>query len=160
VLSSFEFSGVQQHHAAADRREGVLELEIVEDGARRDDVFEKSPQGGDVPLAVAQLVDEMAFSLNRRNMKGLIERAVGGLDPQRCVQDQQRLAYGVDDVLSIVFNVFKQSSSIHGGSPSALQEREPMSFSLKDVEFKMGEKGAVIINETRRFSRSAILKDD
>jgi hypothetical protein len=35
-----------------------------------------------------------------------------------------------------------------------------MSFSLKDVEFKMGEKGAVIINETRRFSRSAILKDD
>jgi hypothetical protein len=42
---------------------GVLQLEVVEHRAGGDDVLEQPAQGGDVPLAVAQLVDEAALGL-------------------------------------------------------------------------------------------------
>src|SRR5438105_2608359 len=92
---------VEQHHPAADGREGVLELEVVEDGALGDDVLQQGPQVGDVPLAVAQLVDQAALGLPGRDVERLVEGAVGGPDAQRGVQDQQRLAHRVHDVLGV-----------------------------------------------------------
>ena len=58
-----QFSRVEQHDPASDDREGVLELEVVEDGAHGDDVFEQRAQIGDVPLPVAELVDQLVLGL-------------------------------------------------------------------------------------------------
>ncbi len=122
VVARLELAGVQEHHPAADGREGVLELEVVEDGALGDDVFEQGPQVGDVPLAVAQLVDEAALGLPGRDVERLVEGAVGGPDAQRGVEDQQGLAHRVDDVLGVVLNVFDQRSLFHHGHPAGCSE--------------------------------------
>ena len=103
-LARLQLAGVEQHHPAADDREGVLQLEVVEDGALGDDVLEQGPQVGDVPLAVAQLVDEAVLGLLGRDVKGLVEGAVGGADAQGGVEDQQRLAHRIHDVLRVGFD--------------------------------------------------------
>ena len=123
VVARLELAGVEQHHPAADGREGVLELEVVEDGALGDDVLEQGPQVGDVPLAVAQLVDEAALGLRGRDVERLVEGAVGGPDAQRGVEDQQGLAHRVDDVLGVVLNILDQWFSSHRGPP-------PLSFDV------------------------------
>ena len=117
VVARLELAGVEQHHPAADDREGVLELEVVEDGALGDDVLEQGPQVGDVPLAVAQLVDEAALGLLGRDVERLVEGAVGGPDAQRGVEDQQRLAHRIDDVLGVVLNILDQWFTYHSGPP-------------------------------------------
>ncbi len=101
MVARLELAGVQEHHPAADGREGVLELEVVEDGALGDDVLEQGPQVGDVPLAVAQLVDEAALGLPGRDVERLVEGAVGGPDAQRGVEDQQGLSHRLHNVLGI-----------------------------------------------------------
>ena len=117
MVARLELAGVEQHHPAADGREGVLELEVVEDGALGDDVLEQGPQVGDVPLAVAQLVDEAALGLRGRDVERLVEGAVGGPDAQRGVEDQQGLAHRVHDVLGVVLNILDQWLSSHRGPP-------------------------------------------
>ena len=116
VVARLELAGVEQHHPPADDREGVLELEVVEDGALGDDVLEQGPQVGDVPLAVAQLVDEAALGLRGRDVERLVEGAVGRPDAQRGVEDQQRLAHRVHDVLGVVLDVLDDWFSRHRGS--------------------------------------------
>src|SRR5687768_2979370 len=126
-MARLELAGVEQHHPAADYREGVVELEVVEDGAFGDDVLKEGPQVGDVPLAVAQLVDEAALGLAGRDVEGLVESAIGGPDAQRGIEDQQRLAHRIDDVLRVilnvlVFNIFDQRGSFHQDHPAARVE--------------------------------------
>ncbi len=41
-------------------------------------------------------------------MKGLVEGAVGGVDAQAAVENQERLADRVDDVLRVSLNLFEQ----------------------------------------------------
>ena len=122
VLAGLELPGVQEHHPAADHREVVLELEVVEHGALGDDVFEEGAQVGSVPLAVAQFVDQVALGLDGRDVKRVVEGAVGGVDAQRGVEDQQGLAHRVHDVLGIVLNILDQRFSFHQAHPSACFE--------------------------------------
>src|SRR6185503_4477033 len=100
-----QFSSVEQHHAASDDGEIVFELEVVEDGARRNDVLEQRAQIRNVPLSVAQLVDEPVLGLFRGNVKGLIEGAIRRVNAQTAVENQQRLANRVDDILRIRFDL-------------------------------------------------------
>ena len=122
VVACLELASVEQHHPAADDREGVLELEVVEDRALGDDVLEQGPQVGDVPLAVAQLVDESALGLIGRDVKRLVEGAVGGADAERGVEDQQGLAHRVNNVLGVVLNILNEWCSFHTYHPSACFE--------------------------------------
>ena len=80
VMARLELAGVEQHHPTPDSRERMLELEVVEDRALGDDILEKRPQVGDIPLAVAQLIDQAVFGLLGRDLEGLIEGIVGGPD--------------------------------------------------------------------------------
>ena len=114
-MPALELASVEQHHATTDDREGVLQLEVVEDGALRDDVLEQCPQVGDVPLAVAQFVDQAVLGFFGGDVKCLIEGAVSALHTQRGVEDQQRLAHRVHDVLRIRLDVFNQLCSFHHG---------------------------------------------
>ena len=108
VPARLKLAGIEQHDPAADHREGVLQLKVVEDGTLGDDVFEQSPQVGNVPLAVAQLVNEPVHRLFGGDLKGLIERAVGGADAQGGVENQQGLAHRIDDVQRVVLNILDE----------------------------------------------------
>ena len=85
----------------------MLPLKVVEDRTQGDNIFEKSSQGGNVPLAVAQLVDEAVLGFFERDLKSLVKGAVRGSHAQRGVENQQRFAHRIDDVLSICFNGFQ-----------------------------------------------------
>ena len=104
---------------AADHRERVLQFEVVEHGAGGDDVFEQGAQVGDVPLAVAQFVDEPALGLTGRDVERLVEGAVGRADAQGGVEDEERLADRVHDVLCVVLEVVGQRSAVHHAHRSA-----------------------------------------
>ena len=90
---------VEQHDLAAERLEIVLDLEILDGRAARQQLFEQLAQPRDVPLAVADLVDEPAQHVVRRDREGAVERAVGAFDAQVLVEHQQRLAHRVDGAL-------------------------------------------------------------
>ena len=113
VMARLKLAGVEQHHPASDDREGVLELEVVEDGTLGHNILEQCPQVGDVPLAVAQFVNQAVLGFRGRDVKGLIESSVGGPDAQGGVEDRQRLAHGVDDVLGVGFDILDQGFSCH-----------------------------------------------
>jgi hypothetical protein len=82
--------------------------EVVEDGAGRDDVFEQRTQIGNVPLAVAELVDELVLRLFGRDVEGLVEGAVRRMNAQAAVKNQERLTDGVDDILGIRLDLLEQ----------------------------------------------------
>ena len=119
MVAGLELARVEQHHASANHRKGVVQLEIVEDGAFGDDILEQRPQVGDILLAVAELVDQAALSFRGRDVKCLVEGAIGGPDAQRRIQNQQGLAHRVDDVLSVVLNIFHEWAWFYHGHPRA-----------------------------------------
>ena len=79
MVSGLELARVEQHHAPPDDRKVVFQFEIVEDRTLRNDVFEERSQVGNVPLAVAQLVDQAVFGFLGRDLEGLVEGAVGAI---------------------------------------------------------------------------------
>ena len=115
VTTLTQSSCVQQHHPAADEREVVLELEVVEDRALRNDVFEQCAQCGNVPLTVAKLVDQPVLGLVRCDVKRLVEGTIRGVNAETAVEDQQRLANGVHHVLGVGFDLFDQKWIVNRG---------------------------------------------
>ena len=63
IAGPTDLAGVQEHPPPADALEVVRDLEVAERAVLGEDVLEEGPQLGDVPLAVAQLVDEPALGL-------------------------------------------------------------------------------------------------
>ena len=120
VVAGLELAGVEQHHPAADHRERVVEFEVLEDGTFGNDVLEQRPQVRDVPLAVSQLVDEAAFGLPGGDVERLVKGAVGGLDTERGVEDEQRFPHRVHDVLGVVLNIFDERLWFHQKKGSRL----------------------------------------
>src|SRR6185436_8401171 len=59
------------------------------------------PERRDIPLAVAEVVDEVALSLFFGYLKGLEEGVVGGADPQILVEDEEGLPQRRNDTLRI-----------------------------------------------------------
>jgi hypothetical protein len=56
-----DLAGVEEHDAPADGGEIVLHLVVVEGRLLGKDGLEELPQLGDVPLLVAEVVDELAL---------------------------------------------------------------------------------------------------
>ena len=100
-----ESSGVEQECSGAQFREVVLEDEVVEDQAVRHDVFEKIPQSGKSPLAIAELVDVLIFGFRRRDAECLIKRGIGGPNQERGIENEQRFADRVENILTEVLKI-------------------------------------------------------
>ena len=74
--------GVEQYDFAADIEENVVDLIAVEHRCIGEDVLEKHPQLGDIPLPVAEVVDEIADGFLGRHLEGLVEAGIGRDNPQ------------------------------------------------------------------------------
>ncbi len=81
--------------------EGVFNLEVFNGMAVAQDLGQQRPQLGDVPLTVAQVVDEAALRLFFRGMKVPVEGGVGRANPQALVENHEWLSQGRNDVLGV-----------------------------------------------------------
>ena len=70
-----------------------------------EDLGQQRPQLGDVPLTVAQVVDEAALRLFFRGMEVPVEGGVGRADPQALVENHEWLSQGRNDVVGVVEGV-------------------------------------------------------
>ena len=91
--------GIEQQNLLPDGGKIVLHAEVVEVRVLGKDVLQELPQGGDVPLPLADLVEQPAFRLGRIHLEDLIERTARRDDPQLAVQHHQRLADRGNDAL-------------------------------------------------------------
>ena len=78
------------------------DLEAFDGFTLRQDFLEKLAQLRDVPLIVAQFVDERADRLTRLNSEIAIEVAIGVFDAQVPVEYDEWLAQVVDNILSVI----------------------------------------------------------
>ena len=92
-------AGVEQHHPVADLLEPVLDDEAVEAAVVGKHGLQELAQPRDVPLAVAELVDEAPPGLVGVHGELRIEGLVGGIHPQVPAENQQGVARGVEDLL-------------------------------------------------------------
>ena len=97
-----DLAGVQQHDAAADGREVVLDLVIVERRLLRQDRFKQLPQLGDVPLLVSEIVDELADRFLGLHLEEIVERSADRNHPQVLVQGYQGFPNRIDDALRVL----------------------------------------------------------
>ena len=79
----------------------MFNLEVFNGMAVAQDLGQQRPQLGDVPLTVAQVVDEAALRLFFRGMEVPVEGGVGRADPQALVEDHEWLSQGRNDVLGV-----------------------------------------------------------
>jgi len=94
-----ELAGVEDHPPPAEALEDVVDFEVAERVVPGEDLFEECPEPGDVPLAVAQLVDEPAVGLLGNDAEGAVEGAVGRAHAEVGPEDDERLPHRVDDAL-------------------------------------------------------------
>ncbi len=79
--------------------EFALDLELVHAGLVRQDLAERAPQFGNVPLAPPQQIDELPLDLVRAHLERLVEGSARRDDPQFHVEHDKRLADGVHNRL-------------------------------------------------------------
>jgi hypothetical protein len=93
---------VEQHYPMAEGFKIVLDLEALEEVVFRQDFGEQTAQLRDVPLAVAELVDQPALSRSAVNLESFEKCAIGGLHAEVVVQDEERLRHCIQNDLGQV----------------------------------------------------------
>ena len=90
-------------HATADREHlaalELLTLVMLADAHLSDDelgVLKELTEAGNIPLAIAQLIQHALRGLLQRHVKGLIERLIGHLDAQGLIVGSPAQAKGDD----------------------------------------------------------------
>src|SRR5690349_894445 len=79
-----------------DLLEIVLDQKVVEPVIFREHLLEQLTQAGNIPLTIAELVDEAPFGRGRIDLKLGIEGLIGRLDAQIPSENQKRVTRRVD----------------------------------------------------------------
>ncbi len=101
-----DLAGVQQHDPAPDARKDMVDLEVIHGGAVGKDGLQQQPQRRDVPLAIAQVVEQAALGLAGNDLEGLVERTAGRQHAKLGVQHQEGLVDRIHDGLRQGLRVF------------------------------------------------------
>ena len=102
-----EPTAVQQHHAATEAWERVFDLVVVETPAARENILKQPSQLRDVPLAIAQLVNETSFRLLRISAEELVEGLICRVNLEVAVENQQRFTHAVDQFLGEFYSALE-----------------------------------------------------
>ena len=76
----FHPAGVEQHISWSEVREIVAHLEIVHPGISRNNFLQQFAQPWDIPLPVAQRINQTSFRFFRAHPESPIERRIRGRD--------------------------------------------------------------------------------
>ena len=90
------------HGPAADAGELLLHLEGLEGAVLGEHLSERLAQPGEVPLAVPQLEQETPLGVLRPHTEGVVEGAVGRLDPELAVHDEDGPPHRGHDGVGVV----------------------------------------------------------
>ena len=151
AVHRLEAAGVEQHDLLADRREVVFHVEVVDGMAVRQDFLQQRPQARNVPLAVAQVVDEAAFRFLLLGVERLVEGPVRRLDAEALVEDDERLSQGRDDVLGVGEGVLHVLLL-----PPAFGDVSEHQHDPGDFAFVVANRGGTVVNGPFR----AVLGDE
>ena len=101
-------SPVEQHRLAADGGKIVFHFEIRHKWVSRDRISASmAPKFRDVPLAVAEIVDQLAYGGFGVHTESFVEGPVGRHDAQVGIEHQQRFLNGFDDGLGVLASIFE-----------------------------------------------------
>ena len=89
---------IQLHDLAADSGKDVVDVDVVQLALGGEAVVQQRPEGRNVPLTVAQGKESFTDRVFRCDSKRVKKRAVGVPDAEIGIEQEQRLAHGVDDV--------------------------------------------------------------
>src|SRR6185436_11787192 len=95
-------AGVQEHGAGANALQMVSHFEIVERGISWEDLLEQLAQRRNVPLAIAEFVDEAALRFGGSGAEGLVKGGVGRVNTQIGVEDKDWIPGGADERLGVL----------------------------------------------------------
>lgn len=109
-----DLAGIQQHGPVSDARKIMLDLKAVHRRLSGNDGFEQCAQGGDVPLPVAEQIQQAPARLRLVDLESLVERAARCHNVKAFVQHQERIVNGVDDCLGKRLRVFDPAKIKHG----------------------------------------------
>src|ERR1043166_3773087 len=93
------FPRIQAHRAASGAGKLFFDVIVLHHAMLGYDFFQQQSKLWDVPLAVAQFVEEPALGVLGRYLEERIKRAARGYHAQRLVEHQDGLADGVDNGL-------------------------------------------------------------
>jgi len=100
------FPRIQAHRAASGAGKLMFDLIVLHHAMLGYDFFQKQPKLWNVPLTVAQFVEEPALGVPGCDLEERIKRAARGYHAQRLVKHQDGLADGVDNGLGERARVF------------------------------------------------------
>ena len=109
--------GIQLHDLSADARKDVVDVDVVQLALGEEAVAQQRPKRRDVPLTITQGEEHFTHRVLRCDSKGLKKRPVGVRDAEFGIEQQQRLAHGVDDVQQQAF-VWRAAAGGGAGVPS------------------------------------------
>src|SRR6266516_1644892 len=88
---------VEQHCAPSDRRKLVLDLVGLDSAMLWNDFFEESAERRNIPLSVAQVIEQPALRVLRIRSKRLVKGPARGDHAQVPIEYDEGLAHSVDD---------------------------------------------------------------
>ena len=97
-----EAARIQEHDARADLRESVAHLEVINPLLLRQQLLEQRAQRGDVPLPVAEVVNQPPLGLLQRHAEAFAKRAARRLHAQPRIQHHERHAHAGHDALGVI----------------------------------------------------------
>ena len=102
-LDIIEAARVQQDRARANPLKVMAHLIVVEDRILRQNLFQQGMQLGNIPLPIAELIDELADGLRWAHLKHLVEGRIGRLHAEVGREDEQRFPDRLDNLFGGVF---------------------------------------------------------
>ena len=94
-----DLAGVQDERPPTEPLEVVIDLVALDRFVLRDDALEQFPQGRNIPLSVAEIVDQAALGLGLLHLEQTIEGPIGGRHAKVLIQHHERAAHRVDQVV-------------------------------------------------------------
>ena len=100
-------AGVEKHYLVPYRGEYVVDLIMIEPGVCRKDVFKQLSEGGDIPLSVSKVEEELSYSLVGCYTEYVAETPVDRKHPQTSVEHHKGFPQCLDDRLGIAMVFLK-----------------------------------------------------
>ena len=105
--------GIQLHDLTADSGKDVIDVDVVHLALGDEAVVQQRPKGRNIPLTISESEEHLTDRVLACDSKGAEKRAVGVRHAEIGIEQEQRLADGVNDVEQ---QAFVRRAAACGGS--------------------------------------------
>ena len=158
-----QLAGIEAHRALAEAGKFMLDLIALHHAVLGNDLFQEHAELRDVPLAVAQRIEQPTLGVLGADLEGQIERAAGGDHAQLLVEDENGLVDRVDNALGERPRIgdggkLFLDAGMHEASATGLQAAPPRpTFQESDrSQYEPGAAGLFGIDHSRWYVRTVL----